>query len=417
MLYGDPGVSKTSLFNTSDTPLLIDFDRGVQRSVLRKTTLVVNSWEDVQQEEAAGTFRRFKTIGIDTAKSCLDDFLMDYVCRMDAKLRKNKLHAYGAIGDEFKLFVNQRRNEQVPIVIIAHAKKDEDKSRYIPDITGQSYALLMRIADQVGYISIENGQRVINWEPTETTVGKNVARLPKTIIPDISDPAFRNFNATLIEKVRESITALTEEQEEAMRITETMLQRLEAVATPADLTKVLDDVNLLPEYIKIPLKHALNNTMKAKGWTFNAETKAFDGPAANDQQPPAGGADQAGHPADLDHHPSDDGEPHLSPEEILHELHYCGDIHAVAMLYHANVYTIESNPELKAIFDNASTYLNLPEETDQGAGYDVLPGKPGPAAGGGIDQPSAPSAEKQPGKAPVVLNRRIQKSTLDAAQA
>ncbi len=357
LLYGDPGVSKTSLFNTSEAPLLIDFDRGVQRSVLRKSTLVVNSWEEVQAEEAAGTFRKYKTIGIDTAKACLDDFLMDYVCRMDSKLRKNKLHAYGAIGDEFKLFVNQRRNEQVAIVIIAHAKKDEDKSRYIPDITGQSYALLMRVADQVGFVSIENGQRVINWEPTEYTVGKNVARMPKTIIPDMNDAAFRDFNAILIEKVRASITALTEEQEAAMAITDDLQLKLEGIETPAELTALLETVQQQPEYIKIPLKHAINGKMKAKGWNWNVETKCFEVPAA-DQQPTTGAAGAAGTIPEDDDRGGEHFSHDLSPEQIIEEFHHCGDIHTVAMLYHANTHTIETTPELKALFDSASAHFD-----------------------------------------------------------
>lgn len=51
VVYGEPGIGKTSLFNTSDEPLLIDFDRGVDRSIMRQDTLLVNKWEDVQVEE------------------------------------------------------------------------------------------------------------------------------------------------------------------------------------------------------------------------------------------------------------------------------------------------------------------------------------------------------------------------------
>ena len=39
LIYGEPGIGKTSLFNTASNPLLIDFDRGVDRSILRQDTL------------------------------------------------------------------------------------------------------------------------------------------------------------------------------------------------------------------------------------------------------------------------------------------------------------------------------------------------------------------------------------------
>ena len=55
LLYGDPGVGKTSCFNTADAPLLLDFDRGVDRSISRQDTLVISSWDEVIAEEKAGT--------------------------------------------------------------------------------------------------------------------------------------------------------------------------------------------------------------------------------------------------------------------------------------------------------------------------------------------------------------------------
>ncbi|MDP3452894.1 MAG: AAA family ATPase, partial [Bacteroidales bacterium] len=126
VVYGEPGIGKTSLFNTCESPLLIDFDRGVDRSIMRQDTLLVSKWEDVQVEEKAGTFNAYKTIGIDTAKAALDDFLMSYVIKQDYAAAKNKLKAYGAIGDEFKLFVNNRRADNAELVIIAHAKDEKE---------------------------------------------------------------------------------------------------------------------------------------------------------------------------------------------------------------------------------------------------------------------------------------------------
>ncbi len=64
-IYGEPGVSKTSISNTAKNPLLCDFDRGSRRSILRKATLVLTSWEGVVNEETSGSFKNYKTIIID----------------------------------------------------------------------------------------------------------------------------------------------------------------------------------------------------------------------------------------------------------------------------------------------------------------------------------------------------------------
>lgn len=352
MLYGDPGVGKSTLFNTSEKPLLIDFDRGAQRSALRKSVLVVNQWEDVLDEEKEGTFKKFGTIGIDTAKACLDDFLMDFVIRGDYKLRTNKLQAYGAIGDAFKLFVNQRRNELVAIVIIAHAKKDEDKSRYIPDITGQSYSLLNRIADQVGFMSIKNGSRVITWEPTETTIGKNVARLPDTVVPDINDPAGRTFMATLIEKVRSSITALTEEQEEIARVTVEITDAIAAAEKPEDLDGILARVNGLAEYLKQPLKIRIKERADAQEWFYSKEDPAgFKAKPA----PAEAAGDKPDTVAAVEQPEASAGQRRL---DIIKALGNCGSVDDISDLYHNNFEFIEADAKLDAMFSNAMNTLN-----------------------------------------------------------
>ena len=284
VLYGDPGICKTSLANTCDNPLLLDFDRGVQRSYGRKDTLVLDNWEDVVKEEQAGSFKGYKTIIIDTAKAALDDFLMVYVCNQDYKLKTNKLKAYGAIGDAFKLFVNNRRSEGVDIVIIAHAKKDEDTKRHIPDVTGQSYQLLMRIADQVGYITMENNQRVISFDPTDLTVGKNVAGLGKLPIPAKESEAWKGYGAGIIQAVKEALSSMDEAQREALEKSAKFQEELAKIETPDELNDFLAVVNEQPDYLKIPLRRAVGEKAKAAGWVPNKETKRFELPATDPVQ-------------------------------------------------------------------------------------------------------------------------------------
>lgn len=301
LIYGEPGIGKTSLFNTANTPLLIDFDRGVDRSILRQDTLMVRTWEDVQAEEKAGTFKGYATIGIDTAKSALDDFLMTYVVKSDFKYQKNKLAAYGAIGDEFKIFVNNRRQEDADLVIIAHAKdeKDGDNIKKYPDVTGGSYQLLLRIADQVGYMKTMNNKRVILFEPSDNTIGKNVARLPIVEVPNESEPGFQNFMNDLITRVKDALMTQSEAQREAVIQSDEYKAKIAAVKTPDELTDLLVQANSLPEFLKAPLKKLIGEKAKENAWTPNKETKRFEGPAkASEPVKPVEPAKEADKPAD-----------------------------------------------------------------------------------------------------------------------
>lgn len=288
VIYGEPGIGKTSLFNTCDQPLLIDFDRGVDRSIMRQDTLLVSKWEDVQAEEKTGTFNAYKTIGIDTAKAALDDFLMSYVIKQDYNAAKNKLKAYGAIGDEFKLFVNNRRADNAELVIIAHAKdeKEGDTIKKIPDVTGQSYNLLLRIADQVGYMRTINNKRSIQWEPSDNTIGKNVARLPVTEIPDETDPKFRTYMADIIDRVKDAIANMSEAQREALEKVASYQEMINNCKDPEELTELLIVINELSATYSIALRKLVAERGKTLGFVVNHNTKAFEKvPAPSVQHP------------------------------------------------------------------------------------------------------------------------------------
>lgn len=275
VIYGTPGVGKTSLFNTSKNPILLDCDRGADRSINRQDTIVANSWKEVLQDE--GEIKNYSTLGIDTAKATLDDFLMTHVIEQDYKLKTNKLKAYGAIGDEFKLFVNRRRNEGVDIVVIAHAKEDKDGDiiKLSPDVTGQSKDLLLRIADQVGFLTMVNNKRTLTFEPTDKTVGKNVAKLPTMEVPDETDPAFPNFMAEIIEKVKESIQRQTEEQKAALNKIRELSEAIALMEEEEQANAISEDILTLTKMQQAGIKAQFMARIKEVGIKYDKEQKKF----------------------------------------------------------------------------------------------------------------------------------------------
>jgi len=275
-IYGMPGAGKTSVANTAENVILTDCDRGADRACNRVDTIVANKWKDVISEEKE--FKNYKTGVFDTAKSILDDYLMQHVIEQDARLGKNKLKAYGEIGDQFKSFINRRRSETMDIVIIAHAKaeKEGDVTSYTPDVTGQSKDLILRIADQVGFISIVNKKRVITFEPDDTHIGKNVARIPATIIPDETDPLFKTFMADIITKVKTAIRAQSEEQVQAQKEMQDFEIKVDSCETSDDLVALFDDVAKMKEFQKAAARKLIPARSTKLGLKYNPETKIFE---------------------------------------------------------------------------------------------------------------------------------------------
>lgn len=232
LVYGVPGVGKTSLSVTSENPVLVDCDRGADRAVIRKDTLVCSKWEDIIVEKE--TFKQYKTVVIDTAKACLDDFLCDYAMRMDDASKKNKLKMFGYVGDAFKSFVAYLRSINVDLVILAHAAEDKDGDDRIfyPSVTGQSKDLVQRIADQIGFLSYgADNSRVLHFQKNHRIVAKDTARLGDIIIPDATDPAYATAMANIIAATKTRIQERTNAQNDAL---ENIKAAEEAIANTTD---------------------------------------------------------------------------------------------------------------------------------------------------------------------------------------
>lgn len=273
VLYGTPGTGKTSLATTAENPLLIDTDRGYDRAVQRCDTLTANKWEDIAAEYE--TMKSYKTVVCDTAKACLDDYLMSFAIKNNYKLATNALKRFGQMGEDFKAFVNTLRANGSDIVFICHDKEtaEGDIVKHAPDCTGQSKDLLLRIADQVGYISKVNGKRTISFEPTDTFVGKNVAQLGMMDIPEATSAEFSTFMAKVISTVKSAIQNKSEEQKKANEQLASMREQLYAAMTDEDITALIEEMKELPEVLQYPFFKEMKSNLESKG--FKYENKKF----------------------------------------------------------------------------------------------------------------------------------------------
>lgn len=268
VLYGTPGSGKTSVATTSKNPLLVDTDRGFDRAVQRVDTLVANKWQDILDAQA--DMKDYNTIVVDTAKACLDDYLQQYVIDLNYKLKTNTLKRFGQMGDEFKAFVGTLRQNGSDIVFVCHDKEvvEGDVVKHSPDCTGQSKDLLLRIADQVGYVSIANGHRTISFEPTDNYIGKNVAQITAQQIPEAGTAEFATFMADIIGKVRTSIQSKSEAQRKANELLARLRKELADVADNEGAAKMLEACSGLPQVLKKPFFKELKTELELRGFEY-----------------------------------------------------------------------------------------------------------------------------------------------------
>jgi phage nucleotide-binding protein len=186
LVYGQPGIGKTTIALSSPNPVLFDFDGGVSRinKAHQCPTLQVESWEQVLDALAElEQGNDFKTIVVDTAGKMLD-FMSDYIMRNDPKMKmRDGSLALKGYGQRKVMFVNLLKRVSMMgknIVFVAHEREDKDgESRIVrPDMSGSSLGDLLKELDLVGYMQAYGKDRTICWSPQERFYAKNTCNLP-----------------------------------------------------------------------------------------------------------------------------------------------------------------------------------------------------------------------------------------------
>lgn len=191
LITGSPGSGKTSIAQTTDEPLTLDFDCGIHRTKFRKGAVRFDRWQDVNDAIKDGTFTQAKTIVVDTAGRLLEMLTQD-IAAASIKHRKGdgslNQQGWGQLKTRFAGWLAQLRLGKKDVVLIAHEKVEKsggDDTTIRPDIMGGSYSEVSRAADVIGYLTMRENQRVVDFNPTGLyPCCKNPAQWPPMIVPD-----------------------------------------------------------------------------------------------------------------------------------------------------------------------------------------------------------------------------------------
>ena len=292
LIYGQPGIGKTTLGVSAPNAVLFDYDGGVQRinGAHQVATLQPTSWEDTNAalQEIANEMPEVQTIVIDTVGKMLD-YMSAYIIRNDAKMAMRdgslSLKGYGVRKQMFVNFIKQLALMGKNVIFIAHEREERrgEETFKRPEIGGSSANDLIKELDLVGYMYAIGKERVITFDPAEYYYAKNTCNLPAAIklpvVVDETGKASQNVAMANIVKSYETAQvkrqSMTAEYEQVLDIiAETMTYATDADSLNDAMAKVFGLEQIYDSLLKA--QKAVAAKGKELGLTYNKISKKYE---------------------------------------------------------------------------------------------------------------------------------------------
>jgi phage nucleotide-binding protein len=295
LIYGQPGIGKTTLALSANNPLLIDFDKGLHRvaPAYRKDSLQVESFRQVLELLSSEEISDYQTIVIDTLGKLIDR-IADYCAELNPKIRQSdgqlSMKGWGAVKGQFLALLKLLDSKNKSIIFVAHEteEKDDDKTKKRPDCSGSARKDIVKELDFMGYMSMAGSKRVIDFSPTEGYYAKNSIGLEGSI--EVSQ--VKGQNDFLIKNIFEvSKRRIQEQSELAGKFEQLRMVLDDRIASLSTLEEVnnyykndyqkLERVWSSFEYEQVKLLEKV----KELGFEFDKKTKTFFDPKASVDAP------------------------------------------------------------------------------------------------------------------------------------
>lgn len=286
LVYGQPGIGKSTLALSGPNPVMIDTDLGMKRveKRFRVSCIQPQSYKEVLELFEGNELNPFETIVIDTLGK-FADMIGDYVCDINPKNRRKEENAlsiqgWGAVKAEFQRFLRIAKTKNKHLIFVAHEReeKEEDVVKKRPDVSGSSGKDLVKDLDFMGYMQAKDNRRTISFTPSEKFYAKNSLRLPISIeVPDTSKAPNDFIKRHIIERTHQRIKEDEEMNKKYDGIISELSTAITSVTDAKTAAEVLEKINkfeVLWDSQRVA-KSRLNEKAKELGLVYDRAAKVF----------------------------------------------------------------------------------------------------------------------------------------------
>ncbi len=297
LIYGQPGLGKSTIACSAPAAVMFDFDGGVGRinGAHQVPTVQVSSWEEARQAlTEVKNPKEFQTIVIDTVGKMLS-FMEDYIKRTDPKKCKAdgslSLQGYGVRKQMFINFIKEANMMGKNVIFVAHEieQKRGDETIIRPEVGGSSANDLIKELDLVGYMEMYGNKRTISFSPCEKYYAKNACNMPgvvevPTIVDEDGNPIGQNdFFMTVLSRYHERLKHNIEQTAEFEALTNEIRVNAAEIENADEANKFVDWVKTLTHIYntKAIAQSELCRRVKELGLVYDKINKTYsDAPVA-----------------------------------------------------------------------------------------------------------------------------------------
>lgn len=291
IIYGPPGVGKTTLAASAEKPLLIDIDKGVQRVKAQHQPPYTrpNTYEQLLEDLASEDVKEFETIIIDTG-GALITLLQDYVIRKDPVNRQKNgtisQKGFGAVKQEFSALTNKLKtvfNKNIIYVFHSIEEKNKDGNPIQRLLCEGSAKNIVWQPCDFGAFLYKNGDKTYaGFTPTDEYFAKACYGISGVREIPFGANVRNDFLTRLFAEAKANIAAdgayFEKEKERYARAMEAGKKLIEAVITPDHAAEFTTKVKALDHALTSldELRTAFKEHLAAVGIEWNRDAKKYE---------------------------------------------------------------------------------------------------------------------------------------------
>ena len=291
LVYGQAGIGKSTIALSAPSPLLFDFDNGINRVNFAhvKDTVQIENYTDMLEVINKEDLSSYETLVIDTGGKCLDK-MAEYIIGKNPRMGKANgsltLQGYGERKMEFAALCKLIASKNKHVIFVTHrqTQQDGDDIRYVPLFGGSNYDSLVTELDLVGYMEANGRKRTITFDPTSKNDGKNTCNMPSVVeVPLVVDDkgnAVGENNFITTQVIEPYIKRLKERLEVGKKYNHVIEEIKENIELITDAKSANDFIERIDSFdhvgsSKVMASQLLASKAKSLNLTFDKSTKRY----------------------------------------------------------------------------------------------------------------------------------------------